>query len=133
MWIVRLALRRPYTLVCFRPRYDDHVNNIERIKATVDNGVGQIRVYKQQGANVDLAVAQAKPVSQTLFRTLPPRIFPPLIVQTDASSVPILQLGLSSNTLTELHRAGSWLDWRRNCSCVGKLNRGCAGPILRRK
>ena len=118
MWIVRLALRRPYTLVCFRPRYDDHVNNIERIKATVDNGVGQIRVYKQQGANVDLAVAQATPVSQTLFRTLPPRIFPPLIVQTDASSVPILQLGLSSNTLTELHRAGSWLDWRRNCSCV---------------
>ncbi len=133
MWIVRLALRRPYTTVCFRPRHNDHVNNIERIEATVDNGVGLTRVYKQQGTNVGLAVAQVTAVSQTPLRTLPPGIFPPLIVQTDASSVPILQLGLSSDTLTEQHRAGSWLDWRRNCSCVGKLNRGCAGPILRRK
>ena len=55
----------------------------------------------QQGTNVDLAVAQVTAVSQTLLRTMPPGIFPPLIVQTDASSVPILQLGLSSGTLTE--------------------------------
>jgi multidrug efflux pump subunit AcrB len=109
------------------------VNNIERIEATADNGVGLIRVYKQQGTIVDLAVAQITAVSQTLFRTLPPGIFKPLIAQTDASSVSRLQLGLSNDTLTERHRAGSWLDWRRNCSCVGKLNRGCAGPILRRK
>jgi len=50
---------------------------------------------------VDLAVAQVTAVCQTLLRTMPPGIFPPLIVQTDASSVPILQLGLSSGTLTE--------------------------------
>ncbi len=77
------------------------VNNIERIEATAYNGVGLIRVYMQQGTNVDLAVAQVTAVSQTLLRTMPPGIFPPLIVQTDASSVPILQLGLSSGTLTE--------------------------------
>src|SRR5258708_833122 len=77
------------------------VNGIEHIEATAYNGVGLIRVYMQPGTNVDLAVAQATAVSQTLLRTLPPGIFPPLVVQTDASSVPILQLGLSSNTLTE--------------------------------
>lgn len=63
--------------------------------------MGLIRVYMQPGTNVDLAVAQVTAVCQTLLRTMPPGIFPPLIVQTDASSVPILQLGLSSGTLTE--------------------------------
>jgi multidrug efflux pump subunit AcrB len=53
------------------------------------------------GTNVDLAVAQVTAVSQTLLRALPPGIFPPLVVQYDASSVPILQLGLNSNRLTE--------------------------------
>ena len=48
------------------------VKNTKRIEATVDNGVGQIRVYKQQGANVDLAVAQIMAISQTLFRTCRP-------------------------------------------------------------
>jgi multidrug efflux pump subunit AcrB len=55
----------------------------------------------QPGANVDVAVAQVTAVSQTLLRGLPPGIFPPLVVVSDASSVPIIQLGLSSNTLTE--------------------------------
>ncbi len=151
MWIVRLALRRPYTFVVMSiliaimgglsivttptdifpyiniPMVgviwtysgmspDDMakrvlfvseramtttVNGIERIEATAYNGVGLIRVYMQQGTNVDLAIAQVTAVSQTLLRTMPPGIFPPLIVQSDASSVPILQLGLSSGTLTE--------------------------------
>jgi multidrug efflux pump subunit AcrB len=73
------------------------VNNIERIEATAYNGVGLIRVYFQEGTNVDLAVAQVTEVSQTLLRTMPPG----MIVQTDASSVPILQLGLSSGALSE--------------------------------
>jgi len=77
------------------------VNNIERMESTAYNGVGLIRVYMQPGTNVDLAVAQITAVSQTLLRTLPPGTFPPLVVQYDASSVPILQLGLSSDTLTE--------------------------------
>src|SRR6201989_1459240 len=77
------------------------VNDIQRIESTAYNGVGLIRVYMQPGTNADLAVAQVTAVSQTLLRTMPPGIFPPLIVQPDASSVPILQLGLSSGTLTE--------------------------------
>ena len=77
------------------------VNDIERIESTAYNGVGLIRVYLQPGTNVDLAVAQVTAVSQTLLRALPPGIFPPLVVQYDASSVPILQLGLNSDTLTE--------------------------------
>src|ERR1700676_643934 len=151
MWIVRLALRRPYTfmvmaivigimgalsivttptdifpyinipmvgviwnysgmspddmakrvLVVSERAMTTTVNGIERIESTAYNGVGLIRVYMQPGTNVDLAVAQVTAVSQTLLRTMPPGIFPPLIVQTDASSVPILQLGLSSGTLTE--------------------------------
>jgi multidrug efflux pump subunit AcrB len=78
------------------------VNSIEHIEATAYNGVGLIRVYLQPGANVDLAIAQIVATSQTILRTLPPGIFPPLVVQYDASSVPILQLGLSSNTLTQM-------------------------------
>ena len=151
MWIVRLALRRPYTfmvmailiaimgglsmvttptdifpyinipmvgviwtysgmspddmakrvLIVSERAMTTTVNDIERIESTAYNGVGLIRVYMQPGTNVDLAVAQVTAVSQTLLRTMPPGIFPPLIVQTDASSVPILQLGLSSGTLTE--------------------------------
>ena len=46
-------------------------------------------------------MSQIVAVNQTILRTLPPGIFPPLVVQYDASSVPILQLGLSSDTLTE--------------------------------
>lgn len=151
MWIVRLALRRPYTFIVMSLLIailggiaivttptdvfpyinipvagviwsytgmspDDMskrvlliseramtttVNSIEHIEATSYNGLGLIRVYLQPGANIDLAMSQIVAVNQTILRTLPPGIFPPLVVQFDASSVPILQLGLSSNTLTE--------------------------------
>src|SRR6266851_5030267 len=77
------------------------VNSIEHIESTSYNGVGLIRVYLQPGANIDLAISQIVAVNQTILRTLQPGIYPPLVVQYDASSVPILQLGLSSNTLTE--------------------------------
>ncbi len=151
MWIVRLALRRPYTFVVMalliailggvaiittptdifpyinipvagviwsysgmspndmakrvllisERAMTTTVNSIEHIEATAYNGVGLIRVYLQPGANIDLAMSQIVAVNQTILRTLPPGIFPPLVVQYDASSVPILQLGLSSDTLTE--------------------------------
>src|SRR6202163_1766220 len=77
------------------------VNSIEHIEATSYNGVGLIRVYLQPGANINLAISQIVATKQTILRTLPPGIYPPLVVQYDASSVPILQLGLSSDTLTE--------------------------------
>src|SRR5258708_37857374 len=151
MWIVRLALRRPYTFIVMALLIailggmsilttptdvfpyinipvagviwsysgmspDDMakrvmsiseramtttVNSIEHIEATAYNGVGLIRVYLQPGANIDLAMSQIVAVNQTILRTMPPGIFPPLVVQYDASSVPILQLGLASDTLTE--------------------------------
>src|SRR5260370_13889555 len=77
------------------------VNGIEHLEATSYNGVGLIRVYLQPGSNIDLAIAQIVAVNQTILRTLPPGIFPPLVVQYDASSVPILQLGLSTNSPTD--------------------------------
>lgn len=131
MWIVRLALRRPYTFVVMAILIaifgamsaltmatdifpyinipvvgviwsyqgmspDDMakrvltvseramtttVNDIERMESTAYNGVGLIRVYMHPGTNVDLAVAQVTAISQTLLRSLPPGIFPPLVVQ----------------------------------------------------
>src|SRR6266699_6845283 len=151
MWIVRLALRRPYTFIVMALLIAIHgalsivttptdvfpyinipvagviwsytgmspddmakrvmliseramtttVNSIEHIEATSYNGIGLIRVYLQPGSNIDLAISQIVAVSQTLLRAMPPGIFPPAVVQYDASSVPILQLGLNSNTLTE--------------------------------
>lgn len=77
------------------------VNDIEHIESRSYTGVAVVRVYFQQGASIDMAVAQVTSITQTLLRQFPPGTFPPLIVKYDASSVPILQLGIESNTLTE--------------------------------
>ncbi|HEY3898136.1 MAG TPA: efflux RND transporter permease subunit [Chthoniobacter sp.] len=151
MWIVRLALRRPYTftvaaimivllgiVTIFRMSTDifpsidipvvsviwsyagvapeemekrfctvteramtTTVNDIEHIESQSYNGVAVIKVYFHEGAKVDLGVAQVTSIVQTLLRTMPPGTTPPLIVQFSASNVPILQLALSSKTLSE--------------------------------
>ena len=77
------------------------VNDIEHIESRSYTGVAVIRVYFQPTANVEMGISQVTAVSQTLLRQFPPGTFPPLIVKYDASSVPILQLGIDSNTLTE--------------------------------
>lgn len=77
------------------------VNDIEHIESRSYTGVGVIRVYFQPSVSIDMGVAQATSITQTLLRQFPPGTFPPLIVKYDASSVPILQLGIESNTLTE--------------------------------
>ncbi len=77
------------------------VNDIEHIESRSYTGVAVIRVYFQPTANVEMGIAQVTAVSQTLLRQFPPGTFPPLIVKYDASSVPILQLGVDSQTLTE--------------------------------
>ncbi len=77
------------------------VNDIEHIESRSYSGVAVIRVYFQPTANVEMGIAQITAVSQTLLRSFPPGTFPPLIVKYDASSVPILQLGIDSDTLTE--------------------------------
>jgi multidrug efflux pump subunit AcrB len=77
------------------------VNDIEHIESRSYAGVAVIRIYFQPTANVEMGIAQVTAVSQTLLRQFPQGTFPPLIVKYDASSVPILQLGIDSNTLTE--------------------------------
>ena len=151
MWIVRLALRRPYTFVVmsvailllgitaiktmaidifpyidipvvsivwsyngispdemekrivtpFERGMTTTVNDIEHIESQSYTGVAVIRVYLQPHARVDLAMAQIAAMSQSAVRAMPPGTFPPSILKYDASSVPILQLGLESKTVSE--------------------------------
>src|SRR2546425_733376 len=151
MWIVRLALRRPYTFtvvavmvvllgivtiarmatdifptinipvvsviwsysgvapeemekrfvtVCERAMTTT-VNDIEHIESQSYNGVAVIKVFFHEGAKVEAGVAQITSICQTLLRIMPPGTTPPLIIQYSASNVPILQIGLSSKTLSE--------------------------------
>jgi multidrug efflux pump subunit AcrB len=151
MWIVRLALRRPYTFVVlsilllilgplailntpvdifpninipvvsvvwnytgFSPNdmanrivtpseraMTTTVNDIEHIESNSLNSIAVIKVFFQPSANIAAAVAQVTAISQTQLRQLPPGTTPPLIIQYNASSVPILQLGLSGQGLSE--------------------------------
>jgi len=151
MWIVRLALRRPYTFVVLalllllvtpfvllrtptdifpainipvvsviwqytglsakdieqRMVYTHEraltttVNNIQHIESTSYDSMGVIKVFFQPGASPDGAVAQITAISQTILKQLPPGTTPPLVIQYNASSVPILQYGISSTTLSE--------------------------------
>jgi multidrug efflux pump subunit AcrB len=151
MWIVRLALRRPYTFVVAAmlvailgivtiirmptdifPEIDipvisvifkytgmstedmDHlvvtsferiltttVSDIERIESQSLNGTAVVKVYFQPAAKIEAATAQITAVAQTAIRSMPPGTQPPLIIRYNASSVPILQLSLRSDTLSE--------------------------------
>ncbi len=151
MWIVRLALRRPYTFVVvslliailgvtaiismpvdifpyidipvvsvvwnysglspeemekrmvtfFERSMTTTVNDIEHIESQSYTGVSVTRVYFQPNAKVELALAQITAISQTLLRPMPPGTLPPSIIKYDASSVPIIQLGLQSDTMSE--------------------------------
>ncbi len=77
------------------------VNNIEHIESTSYNGIGVIKVFLQPKASVDSAVAQITAVSQTVLKQMPPGMTPPLIIQYNASTVPILQYGFSSPKMSE--------------------------------
>ncbi|HTQ45052.1 MAG TPA: efflux RND transporter permease subunit [Polyangiaceae bacterium] len=151
MWIVRLALRRPYTFVVMAmlivllgvvailrmptdifPSIDipvlscvfnypglppeemekrivsnaergltTTVNDIEHVESLSLNGMGLIKLYLQQGASVDGAIAQMTAMSQTMIRQMPPGTTPPLILRYSATSVPIIQLALESDSLSE--------------------------------
>ncbi len=151
MWIVRLALRRPYTFVVmsililvmgmvaiFRTPTDifpninipvvsiiwnynglipkdmsnrivyvtersltTTVDNIEHIESQSLYGVAVVKVFFQPTANVERAIAQITAIEQTQLRQLPQGTTPPLILAYSASSVPVLQLALSGNGLSE--------------------------------
>src|SRR5580704_16043146 len=141
MWIVRVALRRPYTfivlalllgiigpLTVLRTPTDIFpninipvvsviwnysglppdemgnritVNNIEHIESQSLSGVAVIKYFFRPGTNIDLPVSQLTAGAQTWLKQLPPGITPPLIISYNASSVPIIQLALSSKTIAE--------------------------------
>ena len=77
------------------------VDNIEHIESTTYNGASVIKIFLQPGASLDTANAQTTGASQTILKQMPPGSVPPLIVNYSASSVPILQLGLSGTGLSE--------------------------------
>ncbi len=77
------------------------VDNIQHIESTTYNGSVNVKVFLQPGASLDTANAQITAASQYLLRQLPPGILPPQIINFSASSVPILQLGISGQGLSE--------------------------------
>ncbi len=77
------------------------VDNVQHIESTTISGIVVVKVYLQPGASVDRANAQVSAVSEFMLKNLPPGILPPEIVNFSASSVPILQLGLSGRGLSE--------------------------------
>ncbi len=77
------------------------VDNISHIDSTTYNGAVVVKVFLQPGASLDTANAQVTAASQYLLRQLPPGILPPQIINFSASSVPILQLGVSGQGLNE--------------------------------
>jgi CzcA family heavy metal efflux pump len=77
------------------------VDNVEHIESTTVNGQAVVKIFLQPGTSLDTANAQVTAISQTILRQLPPGALPPLIINYSASSVPILQLGLSGKGLSE--------------------------------
>ena len=77
------------------------VDNIEHIESTTYNGAAVIKIFLQPGAHLDTANAQVVAASNLAVRQLPPGTQPPEIINYSASSVPILQVGLSGKGLSE--------------------------------
>jgi multidrug efflux pump subunit AcrB len=151
MWIVKLALRRPYTFIVlaillfivgplaivrtptdifpninvpvvsivwsfnglsaqdmsqritsiYERALTTDVDDIEHVESQSLNGVAVVKVFFHPGADINRAVAQASSNSESLLRLLPPGTLPPNIITYNASTVPVLELGLSSDTLPE--------------------------------
>ena len=151
MWIVRMALRRPYTVAVMallilvlgtlslsrmivdifpvidipvvvvvwnypglspedmerrvvlisERAYSTTVNGIQRIESQSIPGVGMLKVYFQPGTDIGAAISQISSVSSTVLRITPPGMQPPIIVQFNASNIPVAQLTVSSKTIPE--------------------------------
>ena len=151
MWIVRLALSRPYTFVVMalvvvlvtpvvlmrtptdifpdinipviaqvwtytglEPQEMEQrittnvergitvlVNDIEHIESQSLNGIAIVKIFFHPGVNIQTAMAQVTAISQTFLRSLPQGTTPPLVIIYSASTVPVLQIGLTSDRLSE--------------------------------
>jgi len=151
MWIVRIALSRPYTFIVLAilifilgpltilrtptdifPNIDipvvsvvwgyaglapddmanrivapyeraltTTVSNIEHIESQSLNGIGVVKIFFQPDVQLPVAIAEVTAISQTVLKNFPNGTTPPLVLAYNASSVPVLQLALSSGTLSE--------------------------------
>ena len=77
------------------------VDDISRIEATSYQGVGVIRVYLHEGADVTRAISQLASSALVVLKYMPPNITPPLVIRYGATDVPIIQLSLSSHSLPD--------------------------------
>jgi CzcA family heavy metal efflux pump len=78
------------------------VGDIEHVESQSLNGYGVVKIFFQKGVNISAAMAQVTAASQTVLKLLPPGITPPYVLSYNASSVPILQLALSSRSLPQM-------------------------------
>jgi multidrug efflux pump subunit AcrB len=78
-----------------------NVNGIKNMEAQTLNGLSVQKIYFQPDVNLDLAIAQIVSATNSIRALMPPGIEPPIVVQFNASSVPVLQLSLSSDNLNE--------------------------------
>src|SRR5882757_4096355 len=78
-----------------------NVNGIKNMEAQTLNGLSIQKIYFQPDVNLDLAIAQIVSATNSIRALMPPGIQPPIVVQFNASSVPVLQLSLSSENLNE--------------------------------
>jgi multidrug efflux pump subunit AcrB len=86
------------------------VNDIEHIEATSYSGLGIVKIFFQPGADIRIANAQVTSVSQTVLKNMPPNTTPPLVLNFNASTVPIIQLALSGDGLSEQRLADLGLN-----------------------
>jgi multidrug efflux pump subunit AcrB len=77
------------------------VNDVEHIESQSLQGIGLIKIFFHPNANIQTAMAQTTAIAQTSIRQMPPGITPPLVVIYSASTVPVLQIGLTSDRLSE--------------------------------
>jgi len=81
--------------------YSTTVNGIERIESESLPGIGILKIYFQPGTDIGAAIAQITAVNMSALRIAPPGITPPNVIQFDASNVPVMQLTISSKSLSE--------------------------------
>ncbi len=79
----------------------NNVSDIQRLESQTYNGTAVLKIYFQPTVKIEEAIAQVTSISQTILVRMPPGTQPPLIVRYNATDVPVLQLGLSSDSLTE--------------------------------
>ncbi len=81
--------------------YSTTVNGIDRIESNCIPGIGLVKVFFHQGTDIGASIAQINAINGTILRILPPGITPPVIIQYDPATVPIVQMVLSSKTVPE--------------------------------